>query len=145
MSEFVVNLLDKPMDDSPTVEKYARYFTIYDPVEWELGSGGGSFVYFDEHGSKWALSITHAAHLGFSLLFNERLAGERQGSEYICVANMAKMNEFCSAGNDILLPRGSFLTPEETWKAVEDFIVTPTEMSTQLNWMLTLKLNWPDM
>jgi len=145
MSEFCINLLDYHTASPPELEKYAELFLRYDPVRWNVGSGGGSFVYVDDAANKWALVLTHAAGLGFSLFFNARLAGAKRSTEFISVGNPALINDFCNIEDGIILPRGSFVGPADAWKAVEDFAAAPAVKSSRLTWVSTSDLNWPEM
>jgi hypothetical protein len=145
MSEYLFNLLDKPADDNPSVEKYVGYFLKYNALEWERGSCGGSFAYFDDVGNRWALTISHSRGLGFSFFFNEKLLGEKKSAEFITVGDTSKMDEFVDIGNNTHLPRGSFLSPSAAWKIVEDFIGTPREISNRTCWIATRELCWPEM
>lgn len=123
----------------------------YDPSQW--AAGGGSFVFLDEAGGRWTLLVTQHDEYGISLLYGAgpwppprapaALSGNRE--EFISVGKKQAMNDFENIYDEIILPVGSFLAPQEAWLAVEDFIESPTTKSTRINWVASKTLAWPKM
>ena len=142
MGEFNCNFLDLPTDKDPSPAKYASYFQQYRPSDWKRGSGGGSFVYFDECGDQYDLTIAEHPDYGIGLMYGE---GKRSGGgAWVSVSQPDLLSQFVEACDQFLMPAGAFLDPMTAWLAVKDFIAQPSKRSESVRWVSCNELKWPE-
>lgn len=135
MAQFKCFFLDHALDTEPDLRFYAEFFLNYQPSLWQNGGGDGVFSFISDAGDKADLSVLENTHLGISVRYNFRAAGERKGVEFYAMGHPAKMHLIEDCGDDQFVPAGSFLPPEKAWLAVEDFFTQPLDKSRRVEWV----------
>ena len=116
----------------------------FDEEAWYGKSSGGAGFVAQEPGSpSWSLILNPQRGHGISLLTTVYSPGQRFGDELVSVGDLARMHEFVTTGQEVVVPLGSFVTPQQAWLAIEDFCANPRIASRRLQWLATSELEYP--
>ena len=97
---------------------------------WSTGDGG--IEYYIDGKERYYLTIGLSTNTENEFMLEYK---DNEADGYWCsVGNFNTLDEWQEFGNDFYARRGTFLTPEETWLAVEDFLKTG-QMSNKINWI----------
>ena len=142
--KFEINFLDLPTHEQPDLDAYKHALMNFDEEAWYgKSTGGAGFVAHEAGSPSWSLVLNPQRGRGISLLTTVYSPTERFGDELVSVATPEKMDEFVTTGQEVVVPSGSFVTPEQAWFAIEDFCANPRVASPRLHWMSTDKLEYP--
>lgn len=142
MTEFR-NTFQSFADGSCTPSEWKKYFSEYNPEIWDA-EGDGVLQYYSEDNKEFSLIIVHWRGVGFLLQLACRdLETNRSRWCKFSVSDSSKLTEF-QEQDDLYYPVGCFLSPNEAWLAVEDFLNAPTNPSSRINWIDDHEISWPE-
>ena len=144
MRTFTINFLGEPVHQTPNLDHYRDSLSNFDERLWYSEGGGASFATKTDAGVRCTLLLVPERGRGLSLLANVPGTGVKKRVEFVSTANAAKINEFMRTYEDIVVPVGSFVTPEQAWWAVQDYLKNPEALSARLTWTNTASLNYPE-
>ncbi|WP_339732718.1 hypothetical protein [uncultured Gimesia sp.] len=123
--------------------KWKEYFLDYEPEVWD-SEGDGVLQFRSDDNKEYSLVISHWSNLGFLLqLTCDNL--ETKNPEYclFSLSDISKINDFAEL-DDLKYPVGCFLSSENTWLAVEDFLNNPEQPSSRIQWIEDSEIEWPE-
>lgn len=122
-------------------EKWQRYFLSFNAKEW-LEEDDGILSYIDDNGQLFSLMISYWPDHGIILEYNERKKEPPHENMY-SIGDDTLLGVF-SELDDLIFPKGCFLSPDVAWLAVEDFLRHPTKPSKRIFWIKDYDINWPE-
>jgi hypothetical protein len=137
--------LDLKTERYPKPELYEDYFLDYDSEKWKAGSGGGSFKFFDGEGLEYSLTISEDPKYGIMLSYEKWDDKENKsiGSWY-SVANESELSTMIENADELQMPLGSYMKPENAWEGVKAFILEPVTMPEAIEWVDVEEIPWPE-
>jgi hypothetical protein len=142
--KFTIYFLGDEVQNTPQPDRYRDALLSFDQDAWyEQSSGGASFAAKEEGRGRCTLTISPERGQGLSLLATVPGVAGGRAQEFASTTNPSRMNEFLRTGQDIPVPVGSFVTPEQAWWAIEDYLANPGVLSPRLNWTNTSTLSYP--
>lgn len=132
MPKFTIIFLDNAYD-TPQKEIFKNHFENYQSSDWE---NGASFVFVDDCNNEYSLVISEDINYGFNLIY---------GSPNIncySLGNANLLNEFIRNADDMVMPKGTYISSEQAWLATEDFLDNPFIPSTRIKWTTDEHIDW---
>lgn len=124
-------------------DQWKKYFLDYKPEIWDA-EGDGVLTYRSEADKDYSLVIIHWSDFGFLLqLTCDNL--KTNCPEYCCFSlrDKNRLAEFTEL-DDLTYPVGCFLSADDAWLAVEEFLNHPEEPSPRIQWIEDEQIEWPE-
>ncbi|WP_410472396.1 hypothetical protein ACGTJS_00115 [Faucicola mancuniensis] len=134
MSKFNIIFLDIPYNiHEPNKDIFEKYFKNYRHSDWE---NGASFVFIDDSGIKYTLAVSEDIEYGFNLIY---------GSPNVNCYSLGEkdlLNNFFENSDEMIMPKGTYVSNEQAWLAVQDFLDNPLIPSPRIEWVTDDKIDW---
>lgn len=134
MAEFSIIFLDIPYNISqPEKSMFEKYFYDYQSDEW---NNGASFIFIDDSSLEYSLVISEDKNLGFHLMYSSA------NINCYSLGNADLLNDFVKNADDMIMPKGTYISADEAWRATEDFLDNPKIPSLRIKWTTDDYINW---
>jgi hypothetical protein len=144
MYKFTINFQGEPVRETPDLDHYRDALMNFDEGRWYADGGGASFSAKTESGVRCSLILVPHPGKGISLLASVPGTGGKKRVEFVSTSDVTRINEFVRTFEDVVVPLGSFVTPEQAYWAVEDYFKNPEALSKRLEWTPTSSLDFPE-
>ena len=144
MSNFHSTFIDNIDVEKLSLSSFQKIFERKNEND-DVAGNGGSFQYFFVDGKIASLLALHHRSLGYLLNYvlydRDR---KKVLKDFFSVGSSEKMDLVEDIGDEEFYPIGAFISLEDAWKAVEDFINHPSKKSSKINWISSDEISWPD-
>lgn len=104
-------------------------------------SNSGYFEYIDsKEGNITLLFIEY--NNTFSLRYDYNIPKAQAGNEYYSIGDPETMSIIVDAGDEEYIPLGSCISPELSWRIINDFFNNPKIISTNVSWLNSEEIDW---
>jgi hypothetical protein len=144
MARYVCKIGSLQRNTWPDPDSVKNYFLQYSENAWMAGGGGdASFIAYGVDGTDGAppytsridarLGIWDHPKLGFCIYFSKSGGGVKE--HFYSLRDENDLATTVETRNGDSFARGLFVSGEEAWKAVEDFLTTKGTRSSRIKWV----------
>lgn len=112
---------------------FEKYFYDYQSYEWD---NGASFVFIDDSSLEYSLVISEDKNYGFHLMYSS------PNINCYSLGTADLLNDFVKNADDMIMPKGTYISIKDAWRATEDFLDKPIMPSTRIKWIIDEYMDW---